>query len=204
MALWTSSFQVWSVKDFQRLIWRRLEWHKIQFLHGHGRIDHLGSIHFSYAWLCNWKHPFLAWPKGESPRALHTSQALPWRATPTQCGTMQFLCALTTQLVDQPCTTLSFAVSFEIHHQRPQPTGFSHIGWLELLPTSYKARETSLVSYEHNRKTKRCLAHLCFLSRSTCLSRRWTKLGVSSCFSLLGWTKPRRKRKGYGVPNRHY
>jgi len=31
----------------------------------------------------------------------------------------------------------------------------------QFLPTSYKARKTSLVSNEHNKKTKRCLVHLC-------------------------------------------
>jgi hypothetical protein len=117
---------------------------------------------------------------------------------------MWFLCASATQLVDQPCTIFSSAVGFEIHHQRPQLVGFSHIRWLELLPTSYKTREASLISYEHNRKTKRCLAHLCLLPRSTRFSGRWTRPGVSSCFSHLGWTKPRRKRKGYGVSNWHY
>jgi hypothetical protein len=71
--------------------------------------------------------------------------------------------------------------------------------WLELLPTSYKAKKTSLVSYKHNKKTKRCLAHLCFLPRSTRLLGRWTRPSVSSCFSHLGWTKPKRKKKGYGV-----
>jgi len=165
-------------------------------------IDHLGSIHFSYAWLCNWEHSFSAWREGESPGALHVGQALPWRAAPIRCSTMRFLCTPVAQLVDQPCTTLNFG--YEIQHQRPQPTCFSHIGWLELLPTSYKAKETSLVSCEHNRKTKRCLAHLCFLPKSTRLSGRWTRLGVSSCFNHLGWTKPRRKRKGYWVPNWHY
>jgi hypothetical protein len=167
-------------------------------------IDHLGSIHFSYTWLCNWEHPFSAWSEGESRGALHTSQALPWRVAPTWCGIMRFLCAPAAQLVDQLGTTLSSTTGSEIHYQRPQPSGFSHIGWSKFLPTSYKARETSLVSYEHNRKTKRCLAHLCLLPRSTCLSRRWTRSGVSSCFSHLGWTKPRRKKKGYGVPNWHY
>ncbi len=116
---------------------------------------------------------------------------------------MWFLCAPIAQLMDQPCTTLSFAIGFEIHHQRPQLASFSHIGWLELMLTIYKAKETSLVSYEHNRKTKRCLPHLCFLPMSTCLSGIWTRPSVSSCFSHLGWTKPRRKRKGYGVPNWH-
>ncbi len=111
---------------------------------------------------------------------------------------MWFLCALAAQLVDQPCTTLNFAVSYEIHHQRPQPASFSHIGWSELLRTNYKARKTSLVSYEHNRKIKRCLAHLCFLPMSTRLSGRWTKPGVSSCFSHLGWTKPKRRRGLWG------
>jgi hypothetical protein len=166
-----------------------------------GMIDHLGSIHLSYAWLCNWKHPFSTWLEGESPRALHVGQALLWRAAPTRWGTMRFLCALVAQLVNQPCTTLSSVVGSEIHHQKPQPAGFSHIGWSKLLPTNYKARETSLVSYEHNRKTERCLAHLCFLPMSTCLSGRWTKLSVSSCFSHLGWIKPKKSRKGYGVPN---
>jgi hypothetical protein len=84
---------------------------------------------------------------------------------------------------------------------KTQLAGFSHIGWSELLPTSYKVRETSLVSFEHSRKTKRCLAHLCFLPKNTRLSWRWTKHGVSSYFNHLGWTKPRRKRKGYGVLN---
>jgi hypothetical protein len=123
-------------------IWRRLEWHKIQSLHGHGTIDHLGSIHFSYAWLCNWEHPFSTWPKGETLGALHVGQTLPWRAALTWCNTMLFLCAPTMQLVNQPCTTLSFTVGSEIHHQRPQLAGFSHIGWSKLLPTSYKAKET--------------------------------------------------------------
>jgi hypothetical protein len=58
---------------------------------------------------------------------------------------MRFLCALTTQLVDQPYTTLNSVIGFEIHHQRPQLVGFSHVGWLEFLPTNYKARESSLV-----------------------------------------------------------
>ncbi len=40
--------QVGSVTDSQ---WLDLE--KPQSLHGHRTIDHLGSIHFSYAWLCN-------------------------------------------------------------------------------------------------------------------------------------------------------
>jgi len=75
---------------------------------------------------------------------------------------------------------------------------FSHIGWSKLLPTNYKARETSLVSYEHNKKTKRCLAHLCLLPMSTRLWRRWTRLSVLSCFSHLGWTKPKRKKKVMG------
>jgi hypothetical protein len=172
--------------------------------HGQGRIDHLGSIHFSYAWLCNWEYPFSVWPEGESPGTLHVGQAFPRRMVPIQCGIIRFLCASTMQLVEQPCTTFSSTIGFEIHHQRFQPTSFSHIGWSKLLPTSYKVRETSLVSYEHNKKTKKCLAHLCFLPMSTRLSRRWTKLGVSSCFSHLGWTKPRRKKKGYGVPNWHY
>jgi len=126
---------------------------------------------------------------------------LPWRAASTRCGTMRFLCALAVQLVDQPCTTLSSIVGFEIHHQKPQLARFSHIGWLKLLPTSYKARETSLVSYEHNRKTKRCFAHLYLLPMNTHLSRRWTKHGLSSCFNHLRWTKPKRNRKAYGVAN---
>jgi hypothetical protein len=117
---------------------------------------------------------------------------------------MQFLCTLPVQLVDQPCTTLSFVVGFKTQHQRPQPTGFSHIGWSELLPTNYKARKTSLVSYKHNRKTKRCLAHLWLLLKNTSLSGRWTRPSVLSCFNHLGWTKPKRKRKGYGVLNWHY
>jgi hypothetical protein len=59
---------------------------------------------------------------------------------------MWFLCAPTAQLVDQPCTTFSFIVGSKIHHQRPQPVGFSHIRRLELLPTNYKARKISLIS----------------------------------------------------------
>jgi hypothetical protein len=121
-----------------------------------------------------------------------------------RCNTMQFLCAPATQLMDQPCTTLNSTISSGIHHQRPQPIDFSHIGWSELLPTNYKARKTSFVSCEHNSKTKRCLAHLCLLLKSTRLSRRWIGPGVSSCFSHLGWTKPKKKKKGYGVPNWHY
>jgi hypothetical protein len=50
------------------------------------------------------------------------------RTIPIQRDTMRFLCAPITQLVDQPCTILSVVVSFKIHHQRPQPIGFSHIG----------------------------------------------------------------------------
>jgi hypothetical protein len=111
---------------------------------------------------------------------------------------MRFLCASVAHLVDQPCTTFSSATDSEIHHQRPQPIDFSHIGWSKLLPTNYKAKETSLVSCKHNRKTKRCLAHLCLLPRSTRLSRRWTRRGVSSCFSHLGWTKPKKKKRAMG------
>jgi hypothetical protein len=164
----------------------------------------LGSIHLSYLWLCNWEYTFSIWPKGESLGTLHAGQTLPWKTILTRRGTMQFLCASTTQLVDQPCTTFNSAVGSKIHHQKPQSAGFAHIRWLKLLPTSYKVRETSLVSYKHNRKTKRCLAHLCLFPKSTCLSGRWIRLGVLSCFSHLGWTKPRRKRKAYGVPNWHY
>jgi hypothetical protein len=81
---------------------------------------------------------------------------------------MRFLCAPTTQLVDQPCTILSFVIGSKIHHQRPQPVGFSHIRWSKLMPTNYKVKKSSLVFYEHNRKTKRCLAHFSFLPKSTC------------------------------------
>jgi hypothetical protein len=197
-------FRLGVLRIFSDLIWKRLEWHKIKSFHEHGTIDHLGLIHFSYTWLCNQEHPFLVWSKGKSPGALHAGQALLRRVAPIRCGTMWFLCAPAVQLVDQPCTTFSFVVGSEVHHQRPQPSGFSHIAWSKLLPTSYKARETFLVSCEHNRKTMKCLAHLCFLPRSTHLSERWIKLGVLSCFSHLGWTKPIRKRKGYGVPNWYY
>jgi hypothetical protein len=189
---------------FSGWIRRRLEWHKIWPFHGHDTIDHLGSIHFSYTWLCNWEHSFSIWSERESPGTLHTGQALPWRTAFTWCDTMRFLCAPAAQLVDQLGTTLSSAASSKIHYQRLEPAGFSHIGWSKFLPTSYKARKAALVSCEHNRKTKRCLAHLCLLPRSTRLSRRWARPGVSSCFSHLGWTKPRRKRKGYGVPSWHY
>jgi len=37
---------------------------------------------------------------------------------------MWFLCAPTVQLVDQPYTTFSFVIGFEIHNQRPQHVGF--------------------------------------------------------------------------------
>jgi hypothetical protein len=43
-------------------------------------------------------------------------------------GKLRFLCTPVLQLVDQLCTTFSSAVGFEIHYQRPQPVGFSHIG----------------------------------------------------------------------------
>jgi hypothetical protein len=166
-------FRLRMSRIFNVWIWKRLEWHKIQSLHGHGTIDHLGSIHFSNSWLCNWEHPFSTWLERKSPRALHVGQTLPWRATLIWCGTMRFLCASTTQLVHKPYTIVSFVVNFETHHQKPQLASLSHIGWSELLLTSYKARETSLVSYKHNRKTKKCLAHLCLLPKSTRLSRRW-------------------------------
>ncbi len=175
-------FKLGVSRIFNGWIWKRLEWHKIWSFHEHGTIDHLSSIHFSYVWLCNWKHPFSIWPKGKSPRTLHASQALPWRATPTRCGTMWFLCAPVAQLVDQPCTTLNLRVGFDI-------------GWSKLLLTNYKARKTSL---EHNRKTKRCLAHLCLLPKNTCLSGKWTKIGVSLCFNHLGWTKPKERERAMG------
>jgi hypothetical protein len=186
---------------FTRWIWRRLEWHKIWSLHRHGTIDHLGSIHFSYRWLCNWEHPILNLTRRRKSRSTtHRSSitlesrsysmwhnAVPMHVNYAISGPTLHHSQFCSWLWDTPSET--------------QPAGFSHIGWSELLPTSYKAKETSLVSCEHNRKTKRCLAHLCLLPRSTCLSGRWTRLGVSSCFSHLGWTKPKRKRKGYGVPN---
>jgi hypothetical protein len=96
-----------------------LEWHKIWSFHKHDTINHMGSIHFSYTWLCNWEHPFSTWSKGKSLGALHTGQALPWRASPTWCGTIRFLCAPTAQLVYQPSTTLNSTTSFEIHYQKP-------------------------------------------------------------------------------------
>ncbi len=82
-------FKLGVSRIFNGWIWRRLEWHKIRSLHGHGTIDHLGSIHFSYIWLCNWEHPFSVWPKGKSPRALHVGQVLPLGAfllNVAQCG----------------------------------------------------------------------------------------------------------------------
>jgi hypothetical protein len=111
---------------------------------------------------------------------------------------MWFLCAPAMQLVNQPCTTFNSLVGFKIHHQRPQLAGFSHIEWSELLPTNNKAKRTSLVSYEHNRKTKRCLAHLCFLLRSTCLSRKWTKPGVSSCLATWDELSPKGRERAMG------
>jgi hypothetical protein len=38
---------------------------------------------------------------------------------------------------------------------------------IRALANQHKAKETSLVSYKPNKKTKRCLAHLCFLPNST-------------------------------------
>ncbi len=55
-----------------------------------------------------------------------------------------------------------------------------------------------MVSYEHNRKTKRCLAHLCLLPRNTCLSRRWTRLGVSSFFSHLDEPSLEERKRAMG------
>jgi hypothetical protein len=101
-------FKLGVSRIFNGQIWRRLEWHKIRSLIGHGTIDHLGSIHFSYVWLCNWEHPFSTWLEGKSPRTLHASQALPWRAVPIQCDTMWFLCTPAAQLVDQPYNHLQF------------------------------------------------------------------------------------------------
>ncbi len=118
-------FKLVMSRIFNGYIWRKFKWHKIWSLNEHGTIDCLGLIHFSYVWLCNWKHPFSAWPKGESLQALHVNQALPWKALLAQCGTMGFLYASTMQLVDQPCTTFSSIVGFEIHHQRPQPISLS-------------------------------------------------------------------------------
>ncbi len=195
-------FRLGVSRIFKGWIWRRLEWHKIWSFHGHGTIHHLGSIHFSYIWLYNWGHTFSTWPEGKSPRALHTGQTLPWRATPTQCDTMWFLCAPAAQLVDQPCTTLNFAIGSKIHHQKPQPTGFLHIRWLELVPTNYKAKETSLISYKHNRKTKRCLAHLCLLPKSTRLLGRWTKPDVLSCFSIWDEPSPKERERAMGFQTR--
>jgi hypothetical protein len=147
-------FKLGVLRIFNGWIWRRLEWFKIQSLHEHGMIDHQDSIHFSYVWLYNLEHFFSAWPKGENPWSLHAGQTLPWRTAPIWCDTMQFLCAPTRQLINQPCTILNSTIGSKIHHQRPQPTSFSHIGWLELLPTSYKVRKTSLVFCEHNRKLR--------------------------------------------------
>jgi len=175
-------FKLGVSRIFSGWIWRSFKWHKIRFLHRHGTIDHLSSIHFSYTWLCNWEHPFSIWPEGKRPGALHVGQTLPWKATPIWCGTMWFLCALTMQLVDQPCTIFSSIVGSKMHHQKPQFAGFSRIGWLKLLPTSYKAKETSLVSCKHNRKTKRCSAHLYFLAKST---RLFKEMEHAWCIIML-------------------
>jgi len=69
---------------------------------------------------------------------------------------------------------------------------------IKALANQYKARETSLVSYKHNRKTKRCLAHLYLLPRSTGFSRRWTKPNVLSCFNHLGWPSQEKKERAMG------
>jgi hypothetical protein len=118
-------FRLGVSRIFNSWIWKRLEWHKIQSFHEHGTINHLGSMHFSYAWLCNWKHPLSTQLEGESLGALHVGQTLPWRAAPTRCDTMQFLCALAAQLVDQLSTILNSVVGFEIHHYKPQTYKFS-------------------------------------------------------------------------------
>jgi hypothetical protein len=55
---------------------------------------------------------FSSLAEGESPGVLHAGQATPT----TRYSTMWFLCTLTTQLVDLPCTTFSSAVGSEIHH----------------------------------------------------------------------------------------
>ncbi len=70
----------------------------------------------STSWLCDWEHPFTAWPEGENLGTLHDGQTLPWRTIPTWCGIMRFLCTPATQLVDQPCTILISTINFEIHH----------------------------------------------------------------------------------------
>jgi hypothetical protein len=81
-------FRLGVSRIFNDWIWKRLEWHKIWSLHEHGTIDHLGSTHFSYVWLCNWKHPFLVLLEGKSPGTLHVGQALPWKAALIWCGIM--------------------------------------------------------------------------------------------------------------------
>ncbi len=55
-----------------------------------------------------------------------------------------------------------------------------------------------MVSYKHNRKTKRCFAHLCFLPKSTRLSERWTGPSVSSCFSHLDEPSPEERERVMG------
>jgi len=95
--------------------------------------------------------------------------------------------------VDQPCTTLSSIVGSKIYHQRPLPAGFSHIGWSKFLLINYKAIKTSLISYEHNRKTERCLAHLCLLP--------WTHVfqgdgpGLVYHHALATWDEPSLKER---------
>jgi len=55
------------------------------------------------------------------------------------------------------------------------------------------ARETSLVFYEHNKKTNKCLAHLCLLPRRTRLSGRWIKPSV--CHASTTWDEPSSKER---------
>jgi hypothetical protein len=182
--MWTSSFQVGSVKDFQ---WLDLEKAWVT--------QNMSSLFTDMVWLITQAQPI-------SPMLSYVIENTPFQLDQREKVQKHYM--LVKHYLEEsllPCNTLNFTISSDIHHQRPKPASFSHIGWPNLLPTNYKVRETSLVSCEHNRKTKRCLVHLFFFPRSTHLSWKWTRLGVSSCFNHLGWTKPRRKRKGYGVPN---
>jgi hypothetical protein len=56
------------------------------------------------------------------------------------------------------------------------------------MPTSYKARKTSLVFYEHNRKTKRCLTHLCSFLGAHAFQEDGP--GLVSCHASTTWDEP--------------
>jgi hypothetical protein len=73
------------------------------------------------------------------------------------------------------------------------PNYFSHIGLSKLLPANYKAKETSLVSCEHNRKTKRCYAHLLFFLGAHAFQGDGPNMVY--CHALATWDEPSPKER---------